>query len=148
MAQGGNLNKLKKATKSAGAQRRKTGKHMTQAKGRVQKNARRTHAVRDARPQTQISKEINRKNEKIVAAKAVASGQNFRLTDLAEKGKKEHKSQLKARDKKQDTSTKLTGRLKDQIKKLKEGTRTRCWLLYSVYGCSKQVPQCSILVQK
>jgi len=124
MVQGAGLKNLKKASKSAGSQRHKgAGKY--QAKGRKQKNACRPHAVNAAKPQVSISKSINKKNESVVAAKAVACGMKFSLTDLTDKGTKEQKAQLKARDKKQDKSTKLTGRLKDQIAKLKQGTKTR-----------------------
>ena len=126
MAQGSGLQKLKKAHKSAGSQRRKVaGKKSATAKGRMQKKARRSHAVAAAKPQSEISKSISRKNESLIAAKAIAGGMKFSLTDLTSKGTKEHKAQIKARDKKQDSSTKLTGRLKDQIQKLKEGTKTR-----------------------
>lgn len=125
MAQG-NLKKLKKAPRSAGSQKRKTVRNKTtKAKGRKQHNARRTQAVESARHQVSTSKSINRKNEAIVAAKAIASGAGFSLRDISERGSKEHKQQLKAREKKQDKSTKLTGRLKDQIKKLQQGTKTR-----------------------
>ena len=124
MAQG-SLKNLKKAPKSAGSQKRKVVRGKTQAKGRKQKSARRTHAVETAKNQTGITKQINKKNEAIVAAKAIASGTNFALKDISERGSKEHHQQLKARDKKQDKSNKLTGRLKEQIKKLQQGTKTR-----------------------
>ena len=125
MAQGSGLQKLKKAHKSAGSQRRKVAGKKSATKGRMQKKARRSHAVAAAKPQSEISKSISRKNESLIAAKAIAGGMKFSLTDLTSKGTKEHKAQIKARDKKQDSSTKLTGRLKDQIQKLKEGTKTR-----------------------
>ena len=88
MAQGGGLKKLKKASKSAGSQRRKTVRSKTSTKGRKQKHARRTHAVNSARPQEVISKQINKKNESLAAAKAIACGMKFTLTDLSEKGTK------------------------------------------------------------
>ena len=125
MAQGAGLKNLKKASKSAGSQRRKAQVKKASTKGRMQKKARRTHAVASAKPQTEISKSISRKNESLVAAKAIANGMHFSLKDLTTNGTKEHKAQLKARDKKQDSSTKLTGRLKDQIQKLKEGSNKR-----------------------
>ena len=124
MAQG-NLKNLRKAPRSAGSQKRKAIRSKAQSKGRKHKNARRTHAVEAARPQVGITKQINRKNEAIVAAKAIASGTSFSLSDISERGSKEHQQQIKARDKKQDKSTKLTGRLKDQIQKLQQGTKTR-----------------------
>ena len=38
-------------------------------------------------------KQINKKNEALVAAKAIASGTSFSLRDISERGSKEHKQQ-------------------------------------------------------
>lgn len=125
MAQG-NLKKLKKAPKSAGSQKRKAVKSVkTQSKGRKLKKARSVAAVQSSTSIEQVSKQINKKNEALVAAKAVSAGNKFFLNDIAERGMKEHKDQIRARNKKQDMSKKLTGRIKEQIKKLEQGTKTR-----------------------
>ena len=124
MAQG-TLKKLKQAPKSAGAAKRKVVRSKALSKGRKHKNARRSHAVQSAKPEVNVTKQINKKNEAIVAAKAVASGDRFFLKDIADSGTKEHKGQIKARDKKQDKSTNFSGRLKDQIQQLQKGTKLR-----------------------
>ena len=126
MAQGSGLKQLKKAPKSAGSQKRKVVKSKaTPSKGRKHKSARRPHALHAAKPQESITKQINKRNEALVAAKAVASGNKFFLKDIADRGTKEHVQQIKARDKKQDKNTKMTGRLKEQIKQLQQGTKKR-----------------------
>jgi uncharacterized protein involved in exopolysaccharide biosynthesis len=125
MAQG-NLGKLKKAPKSAGSQKRKVVRSKTvQSKGRKQKKARHTAAVESAKPIEQMSKQINRKNEALVAAKAVGAGNRFFLSDIAEQGIKEHKDQIKSRNKKQDKANKMSGRIKDQLEKLEHGTKVK-----------------------
>ena len=118
MAQGlGNLNKAKK---SKGSQKRKVVKAKSLTKGRKSFNAKgsKTTSFKDEKETT---KAINRKNESIVAAKAVSVGTRFFLNDVTEKGTREMKSQLRHRNKKQDKSTKLSDRLKDQLKKLNHG---------------------------
>ena len=119
MAQG--LGKLGKAKKSKGAQKRKTVKSKHLSKGRKSFSAKGSKriAVRDERETT---KEINRKNESIIAAKAVSVGTRFFLSDVAERGTKEMKKQLKARNKKQEKATKMSDRLKDQLNKLNHGS--------------------------
>ncbi|CAB9513903.1 expressed unknown protein [Seminavis robusta] len=124
MAQGSSM-KLKKTPKSGGSQKRKVVRSKTMTKGRKGRNARRTHAVNAAKPEVALSKQINKKNEAYVAAKAVASGDKFFLKDISERGKSTHTQQVKARDKKQDKSQKLTGRLKSQIQQLQKGTKTK-----------------------
>ena len=120
MAQGSG--KLGKAQKSKGALKRKNHKTKSLSKGRKSFNARgaKTGAFRDEKETT---KTINKKNESIVAAKAVSVGTRFFLTDVAEKGTNQMNAELKQRNKKQDKSTKLSDRLKDQLQKLKDGTR-------------------------
>lgn len=125
MAQG-NLGKLKKPSKSAGSQKRKVVRSKTtQTKGRKQKKARSAAVVESAKTHEAVSKQINRKNEALVAAKAVSAGNKFYLTDISERGANEHKAQIKARNKKQDNAGKMTGRLKDQIAKLEQGIKVK-----------------------
>jgi Protein of unknown function (DUF2462) len=70
-----------------------------------------------AQAERETSKTINKRNETIVAAKAVSVGINFFCSDLTAKGSRERQKQVKARDKKQQ-DTKLSDRLKNQLKKL------------------------------
>jgi hypothetical protein len=66
------------------------------------------------------TKAINRKNERIIAAKACTAGTNFFLNDIAAKGKDESRRQAAARNKKENNkSHKMSDRLRDQIQKLK-----------------------------
>ena len=133
MAQGNH--KLGKAKKSRGAQRRKASKSIKKTR---KGNARteRNKAI------IETTKAINRKNERLIAAKAMNAGTSFSLTDISEKGKwlhifskpnldswtdllvlaptgkNESKRQTSARDKKQNKATKLSDRLQVQINKL------------------------------
>mmetsp|Transcript_5600 Transcript_5600/g.7969 ORF Transcript_5600/g.7969 Transcript_5600/m.7969 type:complete len:121 (-) Transcript_5600:256-618(-) len=115
MAQGGA--KLGKAKKSAGSQRRKQVVKKTVGKGRKAYKAKgRKGAVE--REKNETSKAINRKNEALVCARAVGSGDRFFLKDIRETGKKEIDQQNKERYRKENKSAKVTDRLKDQLKKL------------------------------
>jgi|UPI000581ABB2 hypothetical protein len=118
MAQGSA--KLSKPKKSQGSQKRKTVKAKSVSKGRKSFSAKgsKTSSFKD---EIDTSKAINRKNESIVAAKAVSVGTRFFMSDVSEKGTKEMNKQLKERSKKQDKSTKLSDRLRDQLKKLNDG---------------------------
>jgi len=123
MAQGGS-NKLKRAPRSAGSQKRKAVK--APSKGRKTKAARRPQAVQANKPLESMTKQINKKNESIVAAKAIASGSKFFLKDISERGSKEHTQQIKVRNKKQDrNSNSMTGRLRTQIEQLQQGTKLK-----------------------
>jgi hypothetical protein len=51
--------------------------------------------------ETTVTKSINKRIETVVAAKAISVGTNFFLSDVAQKGKKEHDAQIKERNKKQ-----------------------------------------------
>lgn len=77
MAQGNH--KLAKSKKSAGAQKKKGGKAVKlKRKGSAK--------IVDSRVDIATTKAINRKNERIVAAKALNGGANFSLKDIAERG--------------------------------------------------------------
>ena len=117
MVQG--LGKVNKVKKSAGSQKRKvTRKAQSLAKGRMQFSAKgNKHNAEEA----DTTKAINRKNEALIAAKAVSSGAKFFLGDVKDKGTKEMKKQLQERDKKQSKSTKISDRLKDQLRKVQTG---------------------------
>jgi hypothetical protein len=73
--------------------------------------------------QRDITKTINKKNEALIAAKAVSAGAKFSiLSEVATKGAKELKSQIKARNKKQEKSgSRATQRLQEQLRKLETG---------------------------
>ena len=110
MAQGSH--KLGKAKKSRGAAKRKQVRTVKKAR-KGNPSTERNKAI------ASVSKAINKKNERLIAAKAMNGGTNFSLKDIATKGNNEAKRQTAERDKKQRNSAKLTGRLKDQIAKLK-----------------------------
>ncbi|KAG7361806.1 hypothetical protein IV203_036907 [Nitzschia inconspicua] len=107
----GNASNRKRA-KSAGAKKRQTVKAKTTTR-KGSSNIERNKGIIEA------TKAINRKNERIIAAKACTAGTNFFLKDIAEKGKKEGRRQTAVRDKKQSKSNSMSDRLKDQIQKLK-----------------------------
>jgi Protein of unknown function (DUF2462) len=113
MAQGSGKLKAKKQSKKPVAARKKP-----LSKGRKQfaPKKRATMSV-GAQAERETSKTINKRNETIVAAKAVSVGINFFCGDLTEKGSRERQKQVKARDKKQQ-DTKLSDRLKKQLKKI------------------------------
>jgi hypothetical protein len=86
MVQGGN-NKLgkaggsmKKSTKSAGATRRKAMKVVKNTRKGSSKVETNNVGIMAA------TKAINKKNERIIAAKACSGGTHFNLRDIAEKG--------------------------------------------------------------
>ena len=112
MAQGSG--KLGKSKKSVGGKRKKVVKKKQLNKGRKAINPKKLAAKADS----ETSRVINLKNESIVAAKALNHGTRFFLTDVAKRGKVEASTQLRKRDKKEDKATKLTDRLKDQLRKL------------------------------
>lgn len=111
MAQGNH--KLGKPKKSAGAQKRKAVKAVkTTKKGNASSEKNKDIAS--------ATKAINRKNERLIASKALNSGVTFSLADISEKGKNESKRQVAERDKKQNKPTKLTEKLKVRLNKLKK----------------------------
>lgn len=99
MAQGSA--KLASKKKSAGALRRKVVRKKTVTKGKKQFQNKRSPNL----DQMETTKAINRRNEKMIAAKAVSAGTQFFLTDISDKGEKEMKANLRARDKKQSKTT-------------------------------------------
>lgn len=89
MAQGSH--NLGKAKKSAGSQKRKAVKTVKKTK-KGNTKAERNEGIVAA------TKAINRKNERLIAAKALNAGTMFSLTDIAEKGKNfPHKFRLGSR---------------------------------------------------
>ncbi|KAL7461674.1 hypothetical protein ACHAXS_002085 [Conticribra weissflogii] len=72
-----------------------------------------------AREETQMTKDINRKNEAAVAARAVGAGNTFYLKDIKEAGKKEIGKKKENLRKKECKSVKMSERLKEQLNKLK-----------------------------
>ena len=118
MAQGSA--KLAKKKKSGGAQKRSVVRAKTVSKGRKDRKVKRKNnhssAVRAEIAAT--TKAINRKNEKAIAAKAVAVGTQFFLSDISTKGKAEMEKQIKERNKKQDKASGAADRLKKELRKL------------------------------
>mmetsp|Transcript_8308 Transcript_8308/g.20530 ORF Transcript_8308/g.20530 Transcript_8308/m.20530 type:complete len:116 (+) Transcript_8308:167-514(+) len=113
MAQGGGkLGKTGARKKSAGSQRRKNVKvAKTKNKGSSKVETKDKGIV-------EATKQINRKNERLIAAKAANAHTKFYLNDLTEKGQNESQRQVSIRNKKQGKPTKLSDRLKMQIDKL------------------------------
>jgi hypothetical protein len=66
----------------------------------------------------EITKKINRKNEALVAAKAVSVGSRLFLSDIRDKGKNEVKNQARVRNKKESKATKASDRIKVQLQKI------------------------------
>lgn len=115
MAQG-TAAKLAKKKKSAGAQKRKTVRKKTVAKGPRECKQQRSSVA--AHEKAATTKAINRKNEAAIAAKAVAVGTKFFLGDVSAKGEKEMQKQLREREKKQSKGGGAADRLKSQLRKL------------------------------
>mmetsp|Transcript_17182 Transcript_17182/g.37588 ORF Transcript_17182/g.37588 Transcript_17182/m.37588 type:complete len:116 (+) Transcript_17182:150-497(+) len=113
MAQGsGKLGKSGARKKSAGSQRRKINNGAKKKNKGSSKVETRDKGIMEA------TKLINRKNERLIAAKAANAHTKFYLNDLSQKGKNESTRQVNVRNKKQGKPTKLTDRLKVQIDKL------------------------------
>ena len=119
MAQG--TKKLTKAKKSGGSQKRQVVKAKALNKGRKSFGVKGRKNNLAAQTDRDTTKAINRKNEALVAAKAVSVGTQFFLHDIKETGAKEVKKQMNARNKKENKTTKVSDRLKLQLKKLREG---------------------------
>ena len=123
MAQGsGGSKKLAKKAKSGGSQKRQLvrGKK-TSTKGPRDCKPRSHHSA--AAEMAATTKAINQKNEVAIAAKAVSVGTKFFLSEVAAKGEKEMKKQLRARDKKEQGAGGGGGgssydRVKAQLRKL------------------------------
>jgi hypothetical protein len=116
MAQG--ASKLASSKKSGGGNKRKevNSKKRNVAKGKRTFGAKgRKTFLSHAEKET--TRSINKKNEVLIAAKAVSVGTKFFMSDVNDKGTKKHNEQLKQRNKKQDKG-KLSNRLKDQLQKL------------------------------
>jgi hypothetical protein len=117
MAQGTGKLSAKKAAKSKGALKHKAAKGVVN-KGRLQKKSRRPDEA--GRIQQETTKAINRKNERIVAAKAVSVGTKFFLSDVAEKGSNHVKKQAAERNRRQLKSKTTMSRMEQQIQNLKK----------------------------
>jgi hypothetical protein len=118
MAQGST--KLGKAKHKVGAQKRKSIKSKRiVTKG--QKVKKPTIHVPYVQVEKDATKAINRKNEAIVAAKAMTTGTRFFLSDVKENGKKEMKKQHMVRDKKEKKKTSVADKVRGQIDKLEKG---------------------------
>mmetsp|Transcript_27094 Transcript_27094/g.45158 ORF Transcript_27094/g.45158 Transcript_27094/m.45158 type:complete len:122 (+) Transcript_27094:59-424(+) len=116
MAQGSGK-KMSSCKKSGGAVKRKSNKNVNYKGPRKIYKAKGRKSI-EARDDVVTAKAINKKNEAICSAKAMASGTRFYLNDVKAVGKKELSAQEKIRNKKHDHEKKLTGRLREQLRKL------------------------------
>jgi hypothetical protein len=111
--------KMGKGKKSKGGERHKgrASKKNVNAKGKRIINRKGNNATLHSTADLDTTRDINKKNEVLVAAKAVSVGTKFFLNDINSKGKTEINKQNRQRSKKQ-IKTKLSNRLKDQLQKL------------------------------
>jgi hypothetical protein len=122
MAQG--LAKLQKKAKSGGAaKKQQVRKQTVMNKGKKQFTAKRKSFLANGHHKAEhdTTKAINKRNESLVAAKALSSGtlpSQFFLKDLAVKGTQEQAEQTRKRNKKERKESNQTERLKKQLKKL------------------------------
>jgi Protein of unknown function (DUF2462) len=128
MVQG--FGKLKSGKGSSGKNNKKAAKNSKPVikKGRrnVPTTTNNTNSLTYHQAQRDTTKAINKKNEVIVAAKAVASGSRFFLSDVTVKGtnelKKQHqirsKKELKNATKNNKNGSAVTESLKKQLRKL------------------------------
>ncbi|OEU10699.1 hypothetical protein FRACYDRAFT_263666 [Fragilariopsis cylindrus CCMP1102] len=114
MAQGnGKLGKASSSrVKSVGSQRRKSGRTAKKTHKGSSKIETKDKGIVSA------TKQINRKNERLIAAKATNAHTKFYLNDLSTKGKNENQRQTAVRNKRQGKASKLSDRLRVQIDKL------------------------------
>mmetsp|Transcript_2366 Transcript_2366/g.3368 ORF Transcript_2366/g.3368 Transcript_2366/m.3368 type:complete len:137 (-) Transcript_2366:314-724(-) len=85
------------------------GRRTIQAKGRK---------LMETKPIQNATKAINKKNEILASAKAVAAGNTFFLNEIKEKGNKEIHRMNQSKVKKETGSNKLSSRLKKQLRKM------------------------------
>lgn len=109
MAQG--HGKLSKAKATKGGKKNK----QQPKKGRRSIAPKRKHAI-NANDGIHTTKAINRKNEASIAAKAVASGTQFFLTDISKSGKDKLSRKITERNKKQGSANHLQKQL-DKLQK-------------------------------
>jgi hypothetical protein len=104
--------------KSKGSQKHKVVKAKSAgvAKGKLQKKPKRN--VESSKIEHETTKAINRKNERLVAAKAVSVGTKFFMSDVAAKGENHVKKEAAQRNKRQ-LKSKTTSRIEKQIQELK-----------------------------
>ena len=119
MAQGMGKLSGKRRASSGGAQKRKVAKKRALKKGRKSCHVKGRKNNLAAKVDSDTTKAINRKNEALVAAKAVSVGTKFFLKDIKETGVKEVKKQLNDRNRKEKKATKVSDRLKVQLKKIR-----------------------------
>ena len=117
------MGKLQKRAKSGGAAKKKQIRKQALSKGKKQFTAKRKSFLSNGHHQAEqdTTRAINKRNESLVAAKALSSGtlpSQFFLKDLATKGTKEQAEQLKNRNKKEKKEHNQTERLKKQLRKL------------------------------
>jgi len=116
MAQGApKRNSLSKSKAKSAASQKKQQKI---AKGRKTFQPKGRRAIQDKLNEHGISRDINRKNEAAVAAKALSAGSTFFLGDVKIAGKKELMECSKTKAKHENKATKLSDRLKEQLKKM------------------------------
>lgn len=118
MAQGFKAKSSKAPTKKSKACQKQKQKTKQLSKGRKAFSAKGRKAAL-AKQDAETSKEINRRNEVTVAARAVGSGNTFFLNDIKEAGKKEIGKKNAQLRKKESKSIKMSERLTQQLNKLR-----------------------------
>jgi len=113
MVQGSIKQKAPIKAKSVASQSKKTkkGRKTFTPKGRK---------VNHIKEEADITKAINKKNEAIVAAKVISSGSKLILGDVHKAGSKQHEKDVRQKIKHENKATKLSDRLKDQLKKIEK----------------------------
>ena len=115
---GGGASSAKQKRKSVASVKKQQRKQaQTSSKGRRTIQAKGRKLV-ESRGIQNATKAINKKNEILASAKAVAAGNTFFLNEIKEKGKKEINRSNQSKLKKETGSNKLSSRLKKQLRKM------------------------------
>lgn len=120
MAQGAKLLKKsgaggKQSQKSVASAKKQQKKQLN--KGRKVFQAKGVKAIQSKQIQD-ATKDINKKNEIKMSAKAISAGHTFFMNDIKESGKKEINRQNQNLMKKEKGTNKLSSRLKEQLRKM------------------------------
>jgi hypothetical protein len=121
MAQGGKLKKAGggggggRVKKSAASLKKQQKKQLVKGKRAFKAKGRKAEQIKQI---ADTSKTINKKNEVLISAKAISAGNTFFLNEIKDKGKKEIHRHNQSQMKKEKGSSKLTSRLKKQLRKM------------------------------
>lgn len=112
---GGGMGKQKKKSVASIKKQRKQSQAATKGRRTIQAKGRKLLQSKEIQSTT---KAINKKNEKLASAKAVAAGNTFFLNEIKEAGKNEISRMNQEKLKKERGSNKLSSRLKKQLRKM------------------------------